>query len=1390
MLQPIRSCDLFGGSGPWRDSLVMIFRKWLKRLWVRRGGAEREVAELERVPAVTYVQEFGHNETAVYVSPQVEALTGYSTKDFEEDSGLWYGAIHPDDLGRVMAEDERTDETGEPFSMEYRMVRRDGGVVWVRDEAVLVEDHEGRPRLWQGVMIDVTERKRIEAALHESEQRFRGAFENASTGVALVGLDRRYLKVNRALCEMLGYQEEELLLKTSPEITDPEDREVSWERSERLLAGEIESDIREKRYVRKDGETVWVLSSVSMVHDPEGKPSHFVSQFQDITQRKRAEEALKESEERFRALVQNASDMVVLTDVDGTISYVSPAVEQVLGRSPEELAGKDGFDIIHPEDVPRARQFFTDVVSQPGVTSSVELRLRHADGSWRHIESRGTNLVEVPAVGGIVLNSRDVTRRKEAETRLREAEARYRSLVEQIPAGVYIQEVEHDGAIAYISPRIEDILGYSPQEYVENPGLWIETTYPEDREKVLAEGAITDETGEPFMVEFRKVTRDGHVRWIRDEAILVRDAEGNPLHWQGIFFDITGRKEAEESLRESKRRLSALLSNAPAYLYRCRNEPGWPNEFVSDYAFELTGYTPEELTDGSVMFEALIVEEDRERIWDEVQAALAERRRFELHYSIRRKDGGVKHVEERGQGHFDEHGGAEEIEGVVYDVTERVRAEEALREAEERYRTLIEQIPAVTYIDTADGSFESLYTSPQIEEMLGYTHEEWRANKLWEKSLHPDDRERVLAADDRLEIGGEPFSEEYRLLAKDGSVVWVREEAVLLRDDQGEPLYWQGVILDITGRKEAEEGVRRSETRLAEAQRIAHVGSWEWDIKSNTVVWSDELYRIFGRTPEEFESTYEAFLHWVHPADRAFVRRTIQEAYETGGSFSFEHRIVRPDGSTRMLQSRGEVLTDRDGERVKMAGTAQDVTERKALEEQLQHQALHDPLTGLPNRTLFADRLRQARARARRREGEVSVLFMDLDNFKVINDSLGHKAGDRLLVAVSKRIKSILRPEDTVARLGGDEFIFLLEDTGTQGAVHVAERVLKQMWEPYFLGRRRLFVTASIGVATGGVKGRYDADLLRNADLAMYRAKHSGKARYAVFEEAMNARALERLEIEHGLRRALERGELSVHYQPQMLLDVKPQGSLRSKESHSSVSPWVPGESKIIGMEALVRWEHPERGLLLPGEFVPLAEETGLIVAMGDAVLDEACRQTREWQERFAADPPLSVYVNLSARQFREPELTRNVSRVLNETGLDPTCLHLEITESTAMSDAPATVSTLEELKALGVRLVIDDFGTGYSSLSYLERFPVDYVKIDRSFVGGLETEPGAIALVSGMISLAHALGIRAIAEGVERAGQLERVRAMGCDLAQGRYFSAPLSSEAMGALLEGNTFR
>ena len=951
--------------------------------------------------------------------------------------------------------------------------------------------------------------------------------------------------------------------------------------------------------------------------------------------------------------------------------------------------------------------------------------------------------------------------RKRAEERIL-IQAR---LLDAVGEAVIATDVE--GKAIYWNRAAENLYGWSAEEVIGHP--LAEFLVSEDLREQAAEIRSALGEGKPWSGEFTVRRKDGSSFPAQVTDTPVLDDHGNVVGMIGVSTDITERKRAETRLIESERRLSTLLSNAPAYLYRCRNEPGWPNEFVSDYAQELTGYTPEELTDGSVMFGDLIAEEDRDRVWEEVQAALAEGGRFELRYSVRRKDGDVRHIEERGQGFYAEDGEVEAIEGVVYDVTERVRAEERLREAEQKYRTLVEQVPAVTYVDrVTDGPDEPLYTSPQIEDMLGYTPEEWLEGRLWPERLHPDDRERVLAADERFETGGEPFSEEYRLFAKDGSVVWVREEAVLIRDEAGEPLYWQGVIFDVTGQKEAEERLRGLANAAFEGIVITDGGKILEANEAYAGMHGYERSELIGR------SVFDV----VAPEHRNRVRHSILSGHEE----PYEIVELKKDGTRIDVEVRGRAFTY--GGRPVRVTAVRDITERKAFERRLEHQAFHDPLTGLPNRALFTDRLRQALSRAKRRGGEVAVLFVDLDNFKVVNDSLGHKAGDRLLVAASKRIRASLRPEDTAARLGGDEFIFLLEDTDAQGAVRVAERFSEQLQRPFALGGRRLFVTASIGIATGGANGKHAADLLRDADLAMYRAKHSGKARHAVFEEAMNTRALERLEMEHDLRRAIEQGELKIHYQPQMLLDANPQRSLRARGSRAIVAPKTSREPRVAGVEALVRWEHPERGLLTSGQFVPLAEETGLIVPVGEAVLEEVCRQAKDWQGRFASDPPLAAYVNLSARQFREPDLAETVRRILRETGLDPTCLHLEITESTAMNDAPATISTLEELKALGVRLVIDDFGTGYSSLSYLQRFPVDFVKIDRSFVGDLEWDPGATALVSGMIGLAHALGIEVIAEGVERAGQLERLEMMGCDLVQGYYFSGALPSEAMGALL------
>ena len=939
---------------------------------------------------------------------------------------------------------------------------------------------------------------------------------------------------------------------------------------------------------------------------------------------------------------------------------------------------------------------------------------------------------------------------KESERRRTEEGVLFQArMLDAVGEAVIATDVE--GKVIYWNRAAEKIYGWFAEEMIGQ--ALVEILVSEDLREQAAEIRSALREGKPWSGEFTVQRKDGSSFPVHVTDTPVHDDQGNLVGLIGVSTDVTERKRAEAKLKESERRFATLLSNTPAMVYRCLNEPDWPEEYVSDYALELTGYPAAAFLENPTLFNDLIFERDKQRIWDKVQEAVGRGERFRLRFAIHHKDGGLRFVEELGQGVYDEEGNVVALEGLIYDVTDRERSGERLREAEQRYRTLVERIPAVTFIDRADGSDEPLYISPQIEAMLGYTSREWIEGRLWRERLHPDDRERILASDERFEADGEPVDEEYRLLAKDGSVVWVREETVLVRNEAGEPLYVQGILRNITERKWAEERLRSSESELRALFEAMDDVVFEIDAQGRYLSIAPTNPALLYRPREELLGKT---LHDVLPARTAeellgHIRRSVEsrETVKVEYSLPLDGRKAWFEGTITPLSRESVVFVGRD------------ITEHKALEERLAHQALHDPLTDLPNRILFTDRLRQALARAKRRQQPLAVMFMDLDNFKVINDSLGHEMGDKLLVIASKRIRSVLRPEDTVARLGGDEFVFLLEDTDLNGAIHVTERILEKLRRPFSLSGRELFVTASIGITVGDGNGKRAANLLRDADLAMYRAKHSGKARYAIFEEAMNTRALERLEVEHGLRRAIERNEFVVQYQPHVSLAT----------------------GKVVGFEALVRWEHPERGLLSPNEFVPLAEETGLIVPIGEAVLEEACRQAKEWQELRPSDPP-AVCVNLSARQFWEPGLADTVGRSLSETELDPHHLFLEITESTAMSDAPATAATLQELQDLGVCAIIDDFGTGYSSLSYLERFPVDYVKIDRSFVGGLGKEPGAAVLASGVISLAHALGLKAIAEGVETEEQLEQLREMGCDLAQGHLFSEPLTAEGVADLL------
>jgi diguanylate cyclase (GGDEF)-like protein/PAS domain S-box-containing protein len=567
-------------------------------------------------------------------------------------------------------------------------------------------------------------------------------------------------------------------------------------------------------------------------------------------------------------------------------------------------------------------------------------------------------------------------------------------------------------------------------------------------------------------------------------------------------------------------------------------------------------------------------------------------------------------------------------------------------------------------------------------------------------------------------------------------------------------------------RKSAEVALKRSQERFELVAKATSDAVWDWNLSTNEIWWNEGFQKLFGYQPDEVGTGLESWIMRLHPEDSDRVVHDIHRHIESGESnWTDEYRFRKADGSYSFVIDRGYVVYDDEKKPVRMLGSIMDVSDRKSLEDQLTHQALHDPLTKIANRALFKDRVDHALTKLVRSSCSLAVLFLDLDNFKGINDSLGHATGDKLLVAAAERLQNCLRSSDTAARLGGDEFAILVESMfRTDEAVMIAERILSVFNEPFIIDGKAIYVGTSIGIAVSSPDTPTSEEMLRNADLAMYKAKAEGKGNYVVFEPKMHDALMERIELEEDLRRGISAVEFVIHYQP--ILEL--------------------GTENIIGMEALVRWDHPKYGLLSPMRFIPLAEETNLIVPLGEWILKEACTQVQKWRLERDGELDLSVTVNISIRQFQQKELVEIVSNALKASGLPPRALILEITESFMMQDTESTISKLEELKNLGVRLAIDDFGTGYSSLSYLQRFPIDILKIDKTFIDklGMGSEDNAVA--KAIIMMGDSLNLKTIAEGIEHPEQISALQTLGCGAGQGYHFARPLTKDAMDSFLIG----
>ena len=553
---------------------------------------------------------------------------------------------------------------------------------------------------------------------------------------------------------------------------------------------------------------------------------------------------------------------------------------------------------------------------------------------------------------------------------------------------------------------------------------------------------------------------------------------------------------------------------------------------------------------------------------------------------------------------------------------------------------------------------------------------------------------------------------------------------------------------------EREQALRHSESMLNHAQQLAHVGNYVWDLGSERVTCSDELFRLWGLPSGSEAPTVAAIQSAVHVDDLPGLNQAIREALQGAPGYMVNHRVIRPDGSERVVCSRGEVDRDANGKPRRLVGTVQDITEQQRAQQRIQYLASNDALTGLPNRVVLGQRGNLALALAQRHQEPLALMFIDLDRFKDINDALGHRIGDGLLVELAQRLRHALRDGDTVSRQGGDEFIVLLPGVNADAAAQVAHKLIHVISQRYRVEQFDLAISASIGIAMFPEDGADIDTLAKNADTAMYRAKAEGRGGFRFFTQQMQAHSTRQLQIVNALRSALEEGHLSLHYQPQL--------SLR--------------DETVIGAEALLRWTHPTLGNIPPSEFIPAAEDSGLILPIGEWVMRQAARQARHWQDRGLG--PLMIAVNLSAVQFRQPDLPLAVARILGEEGLDPSQFDLELTESVAMNDPERAIATMNALNRLGVQLSIDDFGTGYSSMSYLKKFSAYKLKIDQSFVRDIGTDDDDKAIVSAVIDMARLLALTTIAEGVETTEQLAFLRQRGCDQVQGYLFCRPVPPE------------
>ena len=1303
----------------------------------------------------------------VFMSQGVRDLVGISPEQAISDIQVISALIVPKDLQLLYRSIAISAETLECWNLEFRIQTARGKIKWILGYSLPYRQESGET-IWNGILTDITDRKcqeienqQIEEALEQSENRFQNIAGN------LPGAIFRYLLrpdnsdailyMSSGCYEVWEVEAEAVL----------EDVAVLWQMIDPEYVPALYASITESAQNLQPWSLVWQITTPSgrkkWLESAAGIPERqangdiiWDTLILDITDRKQTEAAFRESESRFQTLADNVPGIIfgycLRPDGSDQYTYISSGFLDLYGFAPDEALQDTSvvFNMTHPDDLELVQKSVTES-AQTMNTWQCQYRIITPSGQMKWIQ--GISRPRQQPNGDLIWDGLiiDISDQKFAEEKFREQQAQLDLVVEASQIGFYISDFRTE--ISMASPAYKTQLGYAPDAIEASPADWLERLHPDDRERALTAFGEFRNNEASYGEDFRLRHRDGSYRWIYSNAQLIRDEAGTPIKIVGTHTDITDRKQAEIALAKSEQRFRNLFEATPKISVQGYNQQRQVI-YWNDASTELYGHTKTEAM-GRQLEDLIIPPEMRQVVIAEVQNWFINGQAIPAdELELMHKDGSRVTV-------YSSHimlqnaEGEQEIYCVDIDISDRKQTELELHYQKELLQTIFDHLPMMIGLYSDDG--EILMINRELERVIGWTKEEYQTVDVL-KACYPNPEDYNLAANHI--INADRSWNDSKCKVRDGRIIDTSWAQVRLSDGR-----IIGIGQDITDRKQAEIALKDSEGRyrlLAENINdlvcLHHPdGRYLYVSFSSETLLGYRYDEMIGQDPYAF----------FHPDDRDRICRASHEEVISGKPASATYRMRQKSGNYIWFETLTKPIMDATGQVIQFQTTSRDVTERIQVQTKLKYDALHDTLTGLPNRELLMERLELAIHRAKRLENNhFAVLFLDLDRFKVINDSLGHLAGDKLLIAIAQKLQATFREIDLVARLGGDEFVVLLEDVNDiQEAIHATERIFTEFQIPTTIEEREVYTNASIGVVLATKDYDRASDLLRDADIAMYRAKTNGKARYEIFNAEMHKQALKRMHLENDLRRAIDCQEFVLHYQPIVALDT----------------------GYLVGFEALMRWQHPSHGLRYPGEFITVAEELGLITSLSYWALRTACQQLVTWQTAFPDLPPLKVSVNLSSQDLRRSDLVEEVDRILAQTHLQANCLTLEITESMLIEDIESTIVMLTQLKEKGIQISIDDFGTGYSSLNYLHRLPMDNLKVDRSFVNQMEESKKNHRIVETIATLSQQLELDAIAEGIETLQQLEWLQQIGYKFGQGYLFSKPLSQDLVEELL-GNS--